>query len=112
MLSTQTLSPLLPKSSPRKRDVESQTTLDQLLVKVHSALTVWICQRKLLPAWQAPPGSDPEWAAHIERLQIPVHRSKPSLLLHNIGEQSWLSYDPNIEQRVKVIFAEGLDTLR
>jgi hypothetical protein len=86
--------------------------LDPLLEAISSALRIWIRKRQPLPTWQAPSGSDPIWTNHINRLNIPLHRGKPSLLLDGIGDSKWLRHEPGIGERVDNLFTEGIDALR
>lgn len=84
--------------------------VDELMAKVSPSLKTWIRKRGPVRTWEATAGP-PEWAAHIKKLQIPNVRG-PNLLLHGIGNQSWLDHDPSINQRVQEIFKEGFHTLR
>jgi hypothetical protein len=58
-------------------------------------------------SWQAPDGSDPEWAEHIRSLDIPIVSQQPSLLLHRIGDTKWHQHDPQLMDRVSTIFSPG-----
>lgn len=100
----QSSSSLPPQETPRQCRDETKSIVKQFLSNLRPVLQQVVRDGVSIPTWAAPHGADPKWRAHVAALNLPQINGRPSLLLHQLGDDDWAKIDPQVLGRISNIF--------